>query len=185
MLSDRIQRHIDRLLDEADEAIARRQWEDLRATSDILLNLDPDNSDAARYLALANKSLATGVVSDSSDILEPSPNQAPESEVDTSPRTGPNPRLLMNDPVEPPKSRRQIQLEGEEATAASIAACTAFIEATIQSDGREIWPLDQFQDRFGENILRESLKRLRKQKKISLVDSQFEGAPEPAIRRRD
>jgi hypothetical protein len=71
MLSDRVQRHIDQLLDEADEAIALRQWEDLRATCETLLSLDPDNSDAARYLILANDSLATEVVSDSSEVAEP------------------------------------------------------------------------------------------------------------------
>jgi hypothetical protein len=84
MLSDRIQRHIDRLLDEADEAIALRQWEDLRATCETLLSLDPDNSDATLYLALADKSLATDVVSDSSDIVEPSEDPTPESLVDMS-----------------------------------------------------------------------------------------------------
>jgi len=63
MLSDRVQRHIDRLLDEADEAIALQQWEDLRATCETLLSLDPDNADAARYMKLANDSLATGSVS--------------------------------------------------------------------------------------------------------------------------
>ena len=77
MPSDRVQRHIDRLLDEADEAIALRQWEELRATCETLLSLDPDNSDASRYLILANDSLATKVVSDSSEVVEPSQDQIP------------------------------------------------------------------------------------------------------------
>ena len=47
MLSDRVQRQIDRLLDQAEKAIALRQWEDLRATCEVVLNLDRDNSDAA------------------------------------------------------------------------------------------------------------------------------------------
>jgi ankyrin repeat protein len=59
MLSDRVQRQVDRLLDEAEEAIALRQWEDLRATCEVVLNLDPDNSDAPSYIALADKSLGT------------------------------------------------------------------------------------------------------------------------------
>jgi len=71
MPSERVQRHIDRLLDEADQAIALQQWEDLRATCETLLSLDPDNSDAPRYLALADRSLATDVVSDSSEVAEP------------------------------------------------------------------------------------------------------------------
>ena len=73
MLCDRVQRQIDRLLEQAEEAIALRQWEDLRATCEVVLNLDPENSDATRYLALADKSLASDVVSGSSDILESVP----------------------------------------------------------------------------------------------------------------
>jgi uncharacterized membrane protein YhaH (DUF805 family) len=72
MLSDRVQRQIDRLLDEADQAIALRCWEELRATCETLLSLDPDNADAARYLILANDSLAKDVVSDSSPSPSPS-----------------------------------------------------------------------------------------------------------------
>ena len=75
MLSDRVQRQVDRLLDQAEEAIALRQWEELRATCEVVLNLDPDNSDAAGYLALADKSLATEVVSDSSEVIEASPDE--------------------------------------------------------------------------------------------------------------
>jgi uncharacterized RDD family membrane protein YckC len=85
MLSDRVQRQIDRLLDQAEEAMALRRWEDLRATCEVVLDLDPENSDAARYLALANNSLGTDDVSDSSDILEPSPDRTPEPEMGTSP----------------------------------------------------------------------------------------------------
>ena len=84
MLSDRVQRQVDRLLDGADEAIALRQWEDLRATCEVVLNLDPENSDATQYLALADKSLATDVESGSSDIVEPSEDPTPESVVDMS-----------------------------------------------------------------------------------------------------
>ena len=111
-----------------------------------------------------------------------------KSEIDTwleTQRSGPDPRLLV-DPVEPPKSRRQIRLEEEEVTEASIAACMAFIEATIQSDDRDVWTVDQFQDRFGENSLEESLKRLRKQKKISLGEEKGLGRDRvKIIRRRD
>ena len=84
MLSDRVQRQVDRLLDQAEEAIALRQWEDLRATCETLLNLDPDNADAARYLILANDSLTTEVVSESSDVAEPSQDQIPQLELENS-----------------------------------------------------------------------------------------------------
>ena len=85
MTSERVQRQIDRLLDQAEEAMALRQWADLRATCEVVLNLDPENSDAVRYLELANNSLGTDDVSDSSDIHEPSPDRSPEPEVGTSP----------------------------------------------------------------------------------------------------
>ena len=89
MSSKRVQRQVDRLLDQAEEAIALRQWEELRATCETLLSLDPDNSDAARYMKLANDSLATDVVPVSSDVIEPSPVVSPEPEVDTSPPVAP------------------------------------------------------------------------------------------------
>jgi ankyrin repeat protein len=70
MPSDRVQRQIDRLLDQAEEAIALRQWEDLRAHCEVVLNLDPDNSDATSYIALADRSLAADVVPGRPDIME-------------------------------------------------------------------------------------------------------------------
>jgi len=75
MPSERVQRQIVRLLDQAEEAIALWQWEDLRATCEVVLSLDPENSDATRYLALAQKSLTTDVVSDSLDVIEASPDE--------------------------------------------------------------------------------------------------------------
>jgi hypothetical protein len=55
MLIDRVQRQIDRLVDQAQEAIALGQWEELREICETLLSLDPDHSDAKRYLSLADK----------------------------------------------------------------------------------------------------------------------------------
>ena len=55
MPSERIQRQIDRLLDEADEAITSQDWttEGNRARS--TLRLDPENQDAMSYLAAAER----------------------------------------------------------------------------------------------------------------------------------
>jgi len=75
MLSGRIQRQIDRLLNQAQEAIALGQWQKLRAICERLLSLAPDNSDATRYLALADKELTTDVISGSSDAIEASPDE--------------------------------------------------------------------------------------------------------------
>ena len=51
MVSDRIQRQIDRFLDEAEEAVTQLDWE--RALA--VLRLDPSNSDAPAYLAAAER----------------------------------------------------------------------------------------------------------------------------------
>jgi hypothetical protein len=46
LVSDRIQRRIERLLDEADEAVTRMDWQVVRDRATTVLALDPDNSDA-------------------------------------------------------------------------------------------------------------------------------------------
>ncbi len=43
MASDRIQRRIERLLDEADEAFAEHNWPVVQANAQDVLRLDPDN----------------------------------------------------------------------------------------------------------------------------------------------
>ena len=53
MASERIQRRIDSLLDEADQAIADEDWSTVASRSRAVLRLDADNSDALAYLAAA------------------------------------------------------------------------------------------------------------------------------------
>ena len=55
MASDRIQRQIDRLLDEADQAISRYDWGALREAAQAVLRFDPENTDALAYLAAAER----------------------------------------------------------------------------------------------------------------------------------
>lgn len=55
MVSERIKRHIDQLLDEADEAFAARAWERLRDICDSVLRLDPENEDARAFREAANR----------------------------------------------------------------------------------------------------------------------------------
>ena len=45
MASERFQRRIERLLDGADEAIARYDWEAARLAAEAVLAIDPDESD--------------------------------------------------------------------------------------------------------------------------------------------
>ena len=51
MASERIQRRIETLLDEADEAVANSDWAVVRDRAQNVLRLDPDNQDALSYLA--------------------------------------------------------------------------------------------------------------------------------------
>lgn len=59
MASERIQRQIDRLLDEAETAFAQRDWSGLQERPQDALALDPENGDALTFLAAAQKGLAT------------------------------------------------------------------------------------------------------------------------------
>jgi len=58
MASERIQRRIDSLLDEADQAIAKEDWPTVASRVRSVLAIDPENSDAVAYLAAAERALA-------------------------------------------------------------------------------------------------------------------------------
>ena len=55
MASDRLQRQIERLLDEADQAITQEDWPTVASRARAVLRIDPDNSDAISYLAVAER----------------------------------------------------------------------------------------------------------------------------------
>ncbi|MCI0867962.1 MAG: serine/threonine protein kinase, partial [Chloroflexi bacterium] len=55
MASERVQRQIDRLLDEAEAAIAVSDWATVGDRARNVLRLDPENSDARSYLAAAER----------------------------------------------------------------------------------------------------------------------------------
>jgi hypothetical protein len=58
MPSERTQRQIDRLLDEAEHAIAARDWTTLRQHALDVLRLDPTNEDARTFLTAAERDSA-------------------------------------------------------------------------------------------------------------------------------
>src|SRR5262245_47720671 len=58
MPSERVQRHINQLLDQAEAAIAAGDWETARRHAASILALDPQNEDGALYLAAADRALA-------------------------------------------------------------------------------------------------------------------------------
>ena len=55
MASERIQRRIETLLDEADEAVANSDWSVVRDRAQNVLRPDPENQDALSYLAAAER----------------------------------------------------------------------------------------------------------------------------------
>ena len=58
MSSERLQRQIERLLNAAEQAVADRDWPQLRDHCRHVLTLDPDNADAQAFLAVAERGLA-------------------------------------------------------------------------------------------------------------------------------
>ena len=61
MASERTQRQIDRLLDEAEEAITGEDWSTVSSRARSVLALNPENPDAINYLAAAVRALSGSV----------------------------------------------------------------------------------------------------------------------------
>ncbi len=64
MTSERIQRQIDRLLDEAEEALSRRDWDAVRDCASDVLALDPGNQDATAFVEASARATTAGQDSD-------------------------------------------------------------------------------------------------------------------------
>lgn len=62
MPSERVRRQIERLLDEAEAALASLDWAQVRARADAVLALDPDNADAGTFRDAANRAQSGGSV---------------------------------------------------------------------------------------------------------------------------
>ena len=57
MVSERFQRRVERLLDEADQAIARYGWEAVRHAARAGFAIDSENSDGLAFLATVERAL--------------------------------------------------------------------------------------------------------------------------------
>jgi len=82
MPSERVQRRIDSLLDQAEEAVDALDWRRVQEIGDAVLVADPDNEDAKTFIAMADKSLGSPA-----PITAPSirPDMTPpESDIPTS-----------------------------------------------------------------------------------------------------
>ena len=92
MASERIQRRIDRLLDQAEEAMDRSDWESVRDHAKVALGLDPENTDALAFLASVEQVLEAGSTVPSSPSTAVQPTEpAPSSLQPTSFANGPLP----------------------------------------------------------------------------------------------
>ena len=89
MASERVQRRIDLLLDEADQAIDRSDWSVVRDRAQNVLALDPGNGDAATFLAAADRALAT-------DTTPPPPDTQLLTSIPTPPKTPEQPTSFAN-----------------------------------------------------------------------------------------
>ena len=72
MASERIQRRIDRVLDQAEEAADQSNWEQVKEFAENILAFDPDNVDAKGFLAAAERALGAAAA-EPSETSSPSP----------------------------------------------------------------------------------------------------------------
>ncbi|MEE9324565.1 MAG: protein kinase, partial [Dehalococcoidia bacterium] len=82
MASDRIQRQVERLLDKAEDAVAKRNWAVVRDLAQDVLALDPENPDGLAFVAAAERALrGSATLQSPEDIAAPADTQAPEPEL--------------------------------------------------------------------------------------------------------
>ncbi len=72
MASERIQRQIERLLDQAEEAMGSSDWKSVRDHAKVALGLDPENADALAFLASVEQ-----VLEAESTLQSPQPGGSP------------------------------------------------------------------------------------------------------------
>src|SRR3989442_188404 len=76
MTSERLQRQIERLLDEAADAISRDDWAAVLQRASAALAFDPDNTDAKAYLAAAQQALGDSAVASANPLTPVAPSTA-------------------------------------------------------------------------------------------------------------
>ena len=84
MASDRVQRRLDRLLDQIDEAEAQGNWESVRSLALDVLEFDGENSEASAYLRVAERRLAENTAVAEQPKPTPGPTEGGNSALPTS-----------------------------------------------------------------------------------------------------
>jgi serine/threonine protein kinase len=78
MTTERIQRQIDRLLDEAETALAARDWATVRDRAQDALALAPENQDAVTFLAASGRALdGSPSTTSATETTSPTPTPPP------------------------------------------------------------------------------------------------------------
>ena len=91
----------------------------------------------------------------------------------------------LTDPVEAPASKWRIRRQEEQESQALIDACRAFIETTMRTDDRRVFVIDQFVDRFGQNVVDAAVEQLRKEKKVNVTEQRgLDGEMVRVLKRR-
>ena len=87
--------------------------------------------------------------------------------------------------IEPPRSKWRLREDEEQADEALTEACRAYIETTLKTVGREVFLVEQFEDRFGADVVSTVVNQLKKEKKITEDDQEgLNGRKEKVIRER-
>ncbi len=73
MPSERLQRRMDSLLAQADEAIEKLDWRLVRERAQAVLAIDPENADALAYIATAERGQAAATAATPESQLTPAP----------------------------------------------------------------------------------------------------------------
>ena len=100
MASARIQRRINLLLDEANEAVSKSDWELVRDRAQNVLALDPNNPDAQALVAASEPALGTFAATTGERI----PSNASSSARATSSEPSTNSRILSSGLILPTSS---------------------------------------------------------------------------------
>ena len=75
--------------------------------------------------------------------------------------------------IEPSRSKWRLRKDEEEADKALQEACRAYMLTTLQSVDREVFVIEQFEDRFGSDVVKDVITQLHKEKQVT--ESEHEG----------
>ena len=94
MPSERVQRRIDALLDEAEEAADRQDWQAVSDAAERVLSADPENEDATIFIGMASS--GAGVTSPAPELSETIPPRASGAETSDTPTSFANDRYQVS-----------------------------------------------------------------------------------------